>query len=571
MNELDEPIVDPLLDGALEQLAARKAARAAAVAPTFADLLAKSRSGRIRAQHRLSTVVALGVVVLAGALVALVLGGLRSHPIVGASPSQSPSAAEVAASARPLEVPTLAADGRCPVTPVGLTLSGGLGAFQGSGPVRVDNLNDVPINELPLQAGWRSQKVFWAVDARESGPILVRVARLDGQGGIGLGPSFASALLLSTESIPLYPAVGSEPPFALERVFVDAVSFREPGCYFMQMDGPATTSSIVFRALGSPASSPIPSADALAALRRPLHLPTLPTGAPCPISPATAVAGLGALSGPGPVYPMTTAVDGVVFFDPPSTPNPSGVLVSWIAAPGFRGPVLIRGGSLRDGEPLRFGPASLPELAITPTDIPTQIGPPGWVTLEDDLTVIPDAGCYAYQLDGLTFSAVITFATQPAADLAGVLRRPLNLPKLAPGASCPATPPRQIVDWSGDAIGRGPVYSVGYDPTGNIRWAGSLADGGWYYVKILWLETPGTGPILVRGRQLDGSNQVGFGPDLVPVPELVLEPSDAVGVSNETPGWFSYVAYTRVRAAGCYAYQVDTALGSETIGFEAGP
>jgi hypothetical protein len=85
------------------------------------------------------------------------------------------------------------------------------------------------------------------------------------------------------------------------------------------------------------------------------------------------------------------------------------------------------------------------------------------------------------------------------------------------------------------------------------------------------LETPGTGPILVRGHQLDGSNQLGFGPDPVPKPELVLEASDAVGVSNESPGWDSYVAYTRVQAPGCYAYQVDTGSSSETIAFEAGP
>jgi hypothetical protein len=487
------------------------------------------------------------------------------------SPSQAPSAAEVAALRRPLEVPALAAGGACPVTPVGLTLSGGLDSFQGTGPVRVDNLNDVAIDSLPLQAGWRSQKVFWAVDSREAGPILVRVARIDGEGGIGLGSSFASELLLSNVSVPLYPAVGTEPAFPLERIFVDSVSFREPGCYFMQMDGPATTSTVVFRALGPVSPSAVPSIDSLEALHRPLDLPTLAAGAPCPITSPTTVAGLGTLPGPGPVYPMTTTVNGVVFFDPASAPNGPGANVSWVAAPGFRGPVLIRGGSLRGGQPLRFASAELSELAITPTDLPTQIGPPGWVILEDDFTVIPGAGCYAYQLDGPTFSTVVTFAAQPAASLADALRRPLTLPKLAAGGSCPAITPRQVVDWSGLAIGLGPVYSVGYDASGNIRWAGSQQDGGWYYIKILWFEPPGTGPIVIRGRQLDGPNQVGFGADPVPAPELVLDASDAVGVSNETPGWLSYVAYTRVRAAGCYAYQVDTASGSEIIGFEAGP
>jgi hypothetical protein len=571
MSELDEPTADPVLDSALERLVVRKARRAAASAPTLADVLAKSRSGRIRARRRLVTIVAVGVVLLAGAAVGLGLGGLGSHALVGVSPSRSPSADQIAALHRPLEIPALAADGACPVTPVGLTLTGGLGAFQGTGPVRVDNLDGVTINDLPLHDGWYGQKVFWAVDAREPGPILVRVARLDGQGGIGLGPSLGSELVLSNDSIGLYPADGTEPPFPLKRIFVDGVSFREPGCYFMQMDGPATTSTVVFRALGTRSPSPSPSTDAIAALRRPLHLPPLPAGAPCPISPTTAVAGLGTLPGPGPAYPMTTTVDGVVFFDPASTSNGPGAIVSWIAAPGFRGPVLIRGGSLRGGGPLSFGPAELPELAITPTDIPTQIGPPGWVTLEDDFTVIPAAGCYAYQLDGPTFSTILTFAAQPSAGLADALRRPLALPRLAKGATCPAAAPRQVVDWSGPAIGPGPVYSVGYDAAGNIRWAGALEESGWFFVKILWLETPGTGPILVRGHQLDGSKQLGFGPGPAPTPELLLEASDAVGVSNESPGWNSFVAYTRVRAPGCYAYQVDTGSGSETITFEAGP
>jgi hypothetical protein len=157
-------------------------------------------------------------------------------------------------------MPALAAGGACPVTPVGLTLER-LGAFQGAGPVRVNNLNDVVINELPIQDGWYGQKVFWAVDARESGPILVRVARIDGTGGIGLGTDNGPELVLSNN----YGGglvVGPTPSFPIERVFIDGVSFREPGCYFMQMDGPATTSTVVFRALGATVSAA--SADAVA-------------------------------------------------------------------------------------------------------------------------------------------------------------------------------------------------------------------------------------------------------------------------------------------------------------------
>ena len=321
----------------------------------------------------------------------------------------------------------------------------------------------------------------------------------------------------------------------------------------------------------APSSAAVPSPDPIAALRRPMNLPAVPEGAPCPISQTTTVAGIGPLPGPGPVYPLTTTVGGVVYFDLATAPYGPGSMVTWVAAQGFRGPVLIRGAALRGGQQLHFGPDERAELVITTAAIPTQLGPPGWAALEDDFTVIPDAGCYGYQIDGPTFSTVITFGAMPASDLAGALRRPLNLPTLARGTTCPATTPRQVVDWQGPAIGAGPVYSVGYDARGNIRWAGSQQDGGWYYVKILWFETPGTGPFLIRGKQLDGPNQVGFGSDPVPSPELVLEPSDEVGVANAAPGWHSFVAYTRVRAPGCYAYQVDTGSGSEAIVFKAGP
>ncbi len=569
MTDPFDPAEDPVLDHVLGQLLRRKAERAAAVAPPFEAALARATSRRTDVRRRVVAIGVLGVLAFAAVVAGVRLAGwLGSRVPVGTSPSTSPSTYDVASLRRPLAIPTLAPGGACPVTPVGLTLES-LGAFQGTGPVRVNNLNDVPITELPLQNGWYGQKVFWAVDARESGPILVRVARLDGTGGIGLGTDNSAQLILSN-SFGSDRVVGPAPSFPIERIFIDGVSFREPGCYFMQMDGPLTTSTIVFRARGPVSPSPLPSPD-YEALHRPLQLPTLPVGAPCPITPTTTPAGLTSLPGSGPIYPMATTVGGVVYFDPASPPNGPGALVTWMAAPGFRGPVLIRGGSLRGGGALTFGPAEQPELLIPTTDIPTPMGPPGWAALESDRTVFPDGGCYGYQIDGPTFSTVITFAAQPAAGLADALQRPLHLPTLAAGASCPATAPRPIVTWSGSAIGPGPVYSIGYDPAGNISWAGSQVDGGWFYVKILWLTAPGTGPILIRGGQLDGANPLGFGSDPVPAPQLVLEASDAVGVSGATPGWLSYVAYTRVRAPGCYAYQVDTGPAARRFTFEAGP
>ena len=83
----------------------------------------------------------------------------------------------------------------------------------------------------------------------------------------------------------------------------------------------------------------------------------------------------------------------------------------------------------------------------------------------------------------------------------------------------------------------------------------------------MWLvDARYTGRILVRGAQLDGDNEVrfvdgrpGFTPQkrLNPVREFHLE------------GGGGAPSLTRLRAPGCYAYQVDTASVSTVIVFRA--
>ena len=313
------------------------------------------------------------------------------------------------------------------------------------------------------------------------------------------------------------------------------------------------------------------------ALRRPLHLPSLAAGARCPATPTrTIVPGLAAMAGDGPLYPLTSAGSGgTVYYDAPSAAGPQGVVVTWVAAPGVTGPALVRGRRLDAPGALGFGRDEYAELQLTPYDAGTPIGSTGYVALESDLTVIPAPGCYAYQIDTATTSSVVVFAAQPASALADTLRqRPLNLPTLAPGATCPAGSPRAVASWVGPAIGAGPVYSIGYGPGPGaiLRFGGTAEAGGWYLEKILWLAAPrASGPILVRGHQLDGPNAVRFGDGATPAADLLLSDVSQVGVSGGGFGWRNFVAYTRIRAAGCYAYQVDTAAGSEVMVFAAAP
>jgi hypothetical protein len=70
------------------------------------------------------------------------------------------------------------------------------------------------------------------------------------------------------------------------------------------------------------------------------------------------------------------------------------------------------------------------------------------------------------------------------------------------------------------------------------------------------------GPVLIRGRQLDGPNELRFDAGAFPPREIRIPASR---VQRNRP------SFTRVRAPGCYSYQVDGLAFSSTIVFEARP
>ena len=165
------------------------------------------------------------------------------------------------------------------------------------------------------------------------------------------------------------------------------------------------------------------------------------------------------------------------------------------------------------------------------------------------------------------------------------LRRPLRIPVLEPGAACPvsARNPRGslgVIARGGGRLpawGRGPAYPLLIGPAGPQQ-PQPLAvlqlpppEGfgvDWGVTKAVWFTSRAYGGrILVRGRQLDGPNEVrfedgqpGFTPHgrLNPVHELRLQ-GDATG----------HASTTRLRAPGCYAYQLDGATFSRLIVFRA--
>jgi hypothetical protein len=161
----------------------------------------------------------------------------------------------------------------------------------------------------------------------------------------------------------------------------------------------------------------------------------------------------------------------------------------------------------------------------------------------------------------------------PAPPLADLLRRrALHLPALAAGAACPTTPQRTVNQDVGPSVGDGPMYAL-LDADGTVRYtpAQAFQSQEWGGQTVVWMASPRlSGLVLLRGQRLDGSDQVRFGSGNVPAEDRLFHaPIDAVHVGN-TP-WLTFIEYTRLRAPGCYAYQIDGAAFSTVIVFLAVP
>jgi hypothetical protein len=138
-------------------------------------------------------------------------------------------------------------------------------------------------------------------------------------------------------------------------------------------------------------------------MRRALHLPAV-HGAQCPAASAStgevSVTGSGSESAERFVGSKWLAVH-----------------VTWRAAPGYRGPILIRGRRLGGRSAVGFGEGRRPydelQLMRSGRGAPASAAGGGraWLTL----TRVRTPGCYAYQIDGTSFSNVIVFRVRARA------------------------------------------------------------------------------------------------------------------------------------------------------------
>ena len=153
-----------------------------------------------------------------------------------------------------------------------------------------------------------------------------------------------------------------------------------------------------------------------AVLDRPLHFPTVRPGERCPATPGAPIGNpylAGVALGTGPVRPLIASAGdlrhGIADLDPADTPGWREFKTLWFSVPAYQGPFVIRAKRLDGPGPILLGGSG--GLPTTPAPIvvppgPTLNGGGGWRTAPSG-TWAKRPGCYAWQVDGLTFSEMI--------------------------------------------------------------------------------------------------------------------------------------------------------------------
>jgi hypothetical protein len=157
------------------------------------------------------------------------------------------------------------------------------------------------------------------------------------------------------------------------------------------------------------APSDCPSGSVPSRLRRPLRLAPRAGGASCPTAAAARVnPSYGIALGPGPAYPVPFRQATLHYGHGRGAGGWIYLKVLWIVSAGYRGPVLVRGHQLDGTNWLGFanGVHPLEELQLPPARAGAA---KGWRAFPSYTRVRAGSGCYAYQIDGTTFSKVLVF------------------------------------------------------------------------------------------------------------------------------------------------------------------
>jgi hypothetical protein len=90
----------------------------------------------------------------------------------------------------------------------------------------------------PTQDGWLTLKTLWFSTPTYTGPFVIRVARLDGEGQVGLGAARIEAPLV----VPPGPTLNGSDGY---RTSPGSLWVKAPGCYGWQVDGLTFSETVV--------------------------------------------------------------------------------------------------------------------------------------------------------------------------------------------------------------------------------------------------------------------------------------------------------------------------------------
>lgn len=156
--------------------------------------------------------------------------------------------------------------------------------------------------------------------------------------------------------------------------------------------------------------------------------------------------------------------------------------------------------------------------------------------------------------------------------LAELRKRPLVEDRLEAGEPCPIAEVQDLSPALARALGGGPVYPLGFGEDGTVelesRQGGDAAEGKWAGAETRWVSDPAyDGPLVIRGRQLNGPNRVRFDHGKRELlKRLEFRPGSA---DTRVDGWRAFSTRTRVPEPGCYAFQIDGSDFSAVIAFKA--
>ena len=154
------------------------------------------------------------------------------------------------------------------------------------------------------------------------------------------------------------------------------------------------------------------------------------------------------------------------------------------------------------------------------------------------------------------------------------LYRPLDLPEVASGESCPVSPVDESVDWEsthifgGSGIGPGPAYPGLGGSEGRFFVDDDERTNGFYGGKLFWYVDPSyLGPVLIRGRRIDRRDPLRF--NHVDTRELRIRKDKTVTWDGQPEGSRGAPSGPLIRRAGCYAVQFDGTSFSYPVVFRA--